>query len=139
MESTTNDSYLRQLTLNQSIKTLIQQHEERLKHAMLLSDLVVLDELLADDLVFTNHLGHLMSKADDLGAHQSGKLKIDKIDLSEQEISVLQGSAVVTVQAHIIGSFAGEASENDFRFTRVWLEIAEGQWQVIIAHSCLVA
>jgi len=34
---------------------------------MLKSDVNTLDELLSSDLVFTNHLGHLMTKQDDLG------------------------------------------------------------------------
>ena len=105
---------------------------------MLQSDVADLDELLAEDLVFTNQLGHVMSKADDLGAHESGILKIDRIDLSGQEIKLIQDTAIVTVQARILGSFAGESSENDFRFTRVWAKTADKQWQLVVAHSCLL-
>jgi len=125
--------------MNQPIKTQIQKCEDRLKNAMLQSDVSALDELLAPDLVFTNHLGHLMSKDDDLGAHQSGLLKIDKIDLSDQQIKILEDAAIVTVQARILGSFAGESSENDFRFTRVWAKASNDNWQVVVAHSSIVA
>ncbi|MDH5407896.1 MAG: nuclear transport factor 2 family protein [Gammaproteobacteria bacterium] len=118
---------------------LMQRCEERLKNAMLQSDVSALDDLLAPDLVFTNHLGFTMSKQDDLDAHRSGVLKINQIDLSDQKIKVLQDSAVVTVQAHIIGSFNGETSENDFRFTRVWAKASDDHWQIVVGHSCLVA
>ncbi len=124
--------------MNSSIKSKIQECEERLKNAMLQSNVSVLDELLAPDLVFTNHLGHLMGKDDDLGAHQSGMLKIEKMDLSDQHIKTLHDAAIVTVQARILGSFAGESSENNFRFTRVWEKMPKGTWQVVVVHSCIV-
>lgn len=124
--------------MNQSIKTQIQKYEERLKNAMLQSDVSALDELLAGDLLFTNHLGHVMHKEDDLGAHQSGIVKIEKITLSNQQIRILTDAAIVTVQARILGSFAGETAENDFRFTRVWARTATGGWQVVVAHSGLI-
>ena len=62
--------------------------EEQLETAMLNSDVAVLDHLLADDLIFTSHLGQIMSKQDDLEAHKSGFVKINSIDQSEQHIKM---------------------------------------------------
>ncbi|MGI0117495.1 nuclear transport factor 2 family protein [Zooshikella sp. RANM57] len=119
---------------NQFILTL----EEQLKTAMLNSDIHTLDQLLADDLIFTNHLGQVMSKQDDLKAHQSGYVKIKAISQSEQLIK-LQGSiAVVSVLSHIQGEIAGELSEVVLRFMRIWQKREDDQWQVIAANSCLV-
>jgi len=42
------------------METEIIHSEARLRQAMLRSDLNVLDELLAPDLIFTNHLGQVM-------------------------------------------------------------------------------
>ena len=50
--------------------------EERLRLAMMASDVAVLNVLLADDLLFTNHLGHLLSKHADLAAHEQHLLAI---------------------------------------------------------------
>jgi ketosteroid isomerase-like protein len=126
-------------TMNQFIAQQIDECENRLKQAMLNSDVNSLDELLASELVFTNHLGRLMSKQDDLQAHRSGMLKIAEIALSDQKIKIIDSVAIVSVQAHIVGSFAGTASKDDIRFTRVWSKTEEGKWQVIAAHSSLVA
>ena len=57
-------------------QTQLIELEERLRQAMLRSDVGVLDELIAPDLIFTNHLGQLVSKQDDLAFHQSGVLKL---------------------------------------------------------------
>jgi Domain of unknown function (DUF4440) len=46
--------------------------EDRLRTAMLSSDVAALNELLAPDLIFTNHLGQLLGKDDDLAAYRSG-------------------------------------------------------------------
>ena len=55
---------------------------------MLQSDVSVLNELLAEDLKFTNHPGHIMTKQDDIEAHKSKILKIDEITLTEQEVRI---------------------------------------------------
>jgi len=48
--------------MDQSIEAQIVECEERLRQAMLQSDVAVLDQLLSPNLIFTNHLGMLMSK-----------------------------------------------------------------------------
>ncbi len=116
----------------------IQACEEKLKVAMVQSDLSVLDELMSPDLLFTNHLGQLMSKQDDLAMHQSGVLDISTILLSEQKIKFYDAIAVVSVQARIKGNFNGEESENNFRFTRVWLKQPNDRWQIVNGHSSIV-
>jgi len=124
--------------MKQPLELQIKQCEERLKQAMLRSDVAALDELLAPDLSFTNHLGQLMTKQDDLQAHKSGMLKINKITFSDQKIKIYGDVAVVSVQAHISGDFAGTVSEEHFRFTRVWIKSANNDCQVIAGHSSIV-
>jgi len=83
--------------MNQSIVVQIQECEEQLKEAMLQSDTSTLNKLLSIDLKFTNHLGHLMTKQDDLDAHKSKILKINEITLTDQQIKIDGGLAIVTV------------------------------------------
>ena len=125
--------------MEQSIEKQIVECESRLKLAMLQSDIAILSELLAPDLTFTNHLGQLMTKQDDLDAHKSGTLKINEITLSNQKIKIYADVAVVSVQAYIFGSFADIVSKSDFRFTRVWNRTSSNAWQVVVGHSSIVA
>ena len=97
--------------MNRSVEIKIQEHEDRLKEAMLQSNISELDKLLAVDLVFTNHLGHIMTKQDDIEAHKTKILKMDEVTLTEQEIKLYEGVAIVTVKAHIKSSFNGEKSK----------------------------
>ena len=117
----------------------IQECEERLKEAMLQSNVSELNELLADDLMFTNHLGQIMTKQDDIEAHRSKELKINELVLTEQKIKTNNNMAVVTVKAHIKGSFNGVTSESDFRFTRVWSKTQNEIWEITAGHSSMVA
>lgn len=125
--------------MNQTIETEIEACEARLKEAMLNSDTDVLDQLLSPELIFTNHLGQLMAKQDDLNAHRSGLLNIDKIELGDRQIKLLGNVAVVAVRSRIQGHYQGEFSDSEFRFTRIWSKNASNQWQVVVAHSSLVA
>ena len=51
------------------------------------SDVAMLDRLLSPDLIFTNHLGQVISKSQDIELHKSGLLKIGSLETLE-EISV---------------------------------------------------
>ncbi len=112
--------------------------ETRLKTAMLESNISELDKLICDQLIFTDYLGRVLSKEDDLAAHRSGDLKIDKIELSEQVIKFFGDLAVVSVLAKITGRYKGVSSDSIYRFTRVWKKEAD-QWKVVTAHSSALA
>lgn len=64
--------------------------EQKLKTAMLNSDVLMLDRLLDDNLVFTNHVGQKITKQMDLEAHRSGFMKIESINQSNQSIHVFE-------------------------------------------------
>jgi len=121
--------------MNNSSEIQIEECEEILKNAMIKSDISALDKLLADNIIFINHLGQLVSKHDDLEAHKTGTLKINEITLTDRTIKIYSSIAVVTVKAHIIGSFNGVKSDNYFRFTRIWNKSENKKWHVISAHS----
>jgi ketosteroid isomerase-like protein len=116
----------------------IQAAEAALQMAMMNSDVPSLDQLLANDLVFINHLGQLMTKQADLAAHRSGAIAISQLDRSDQRINMLGKVAVVTVAATIAGTFAGAPFAETLRFTRVWQAQQHGRWQVIVGQATAV-
>lgn len=123
---------------NTSSETEIVACEARLRQAMLRSEVEQLDRLLAPELIFTNHLGQLMTKQDDLAAHRSRTLNIESLVPSEETIRVFGEVAIVSVRVEIVGTYAGVASETDLRFTRVWRRSSSAAWQVVAAHSSAV-
>lgn len=120
------------------MKNKIIELEERLRLAMLNSDLSELDQLLSPKLLFTNHLGVLASKEDDLNAHSSKAFVFESLDLSESKIITYENSAVVSVRADIQGYYNELPANGSFRFTRLWSNTS-GKWQVVAGHSSLIA
>jgi hypothetical protein len=106
---------------------------------MVASDIVALDKLLSPDLIFTNHLGQVVSKDQDIELHKSGLLKIISMETLEETVSVKENTIVVSVLINLLGTYAGNDAGGKFRFTRVWTINTEHQWQVIAAHSSLLA
>jgi hypothetical protein len=112
--------------------------EERLRLAMCSSDIAELDALLSEKLIFTNHVGQVISKSEDLESHRNRIFEISTILLSNTKLIELGNSVVVTTQAQISGSYNGAPASGEFCFTRVWSNI-EGSWKVVSGHSSLIA
>jgi len=123
----------------ETFETQIINIEERLRQAMLASDVSVLNELLAPEIIITNHLRALLEKQDDLAAHESGLIKINDLKPSEQHIQVHGEVAIVSVRMQISGSYEGSPTNGDFHFTRVWAVHSRGTWHIIAAHIGMVA
>ena len=121
------------------IEAQILEAEEKLRLAMLNSDVDALNKLLAPNLIFTNHLGQVLGKQDDLDAHQSGIFSIDTLIYENLQIQAMDNIAIAIVKVHLVGSFADASFDNFLRFTRVWHLSVKGNYQVIAAHSSLVS
>jgi len=126
------------MTIELSVIQQINQVEEQLKQAMIDSDISILEKLLSNDLIFTNHLGMVIGKQADLDLHSSGNLSIKDIVLSEQKIKLFENLAVVTVSAAISACYFEKQSQTSFRFTRIWRRDEQLGWQLIAGHSCII-
>jgi hypothetical protein len=113
--------------------------EQRLLTAMMHSDCGELDALLAEELVFTDHLGAVWGKQDDLAAHRSGAIRVATVMASDERIHLLDGAAIVNVRLDITGTFGGQPASGVFRFTRVWVYMPDRRWQVVAGQSTLMA
>jgi len=112
--------------------------EERLRLAMLASDCAVLGELISPDLIFTNHLGQVCGKQEDLDMHRDGVLSLHTLEPSELRVSARSGLAVVSVRMKVAGLFGEAAFEEDLRYTRVWGRSERGCWEILAGHSSRV-
>jgi ketosteroid isomerase-like protein len=124
--------------MDNEVKKQIIEAEEKLRQAMLSSDVKALDELLAPELIFTNHLGQWIGKQEDLEGHKSGALKLTSVELFEQHILLRNNMAIASVKMQLSGSYEGTPTSGNFRFTRVWSQSQEGTWQIIAGHSSIV-
>lgn len=125
--------------MTMSVEADIDEHEERLRRAMLAGDVAALDRLLGDDAIYTDHGGRRVGRRDDLAAHASGLLRVERIDrLAPALVRVLGDVAVVSVAVDLAGRYAGAPFAGAFAYTRVWRRSDDG-WQVEAAHASAVA
>ena len=62
--------------------------EERLRLAMLSSNVEALEKLISINLMFTNHFGQILGKIEDLALHRSGMLKFHTLEPSEMKLKI---------------------------------------------------
>ena len=120
------------------IKSQITENEERILAAIKSSDIKVLDELIHEDLLFTLPNGQLLTKAMDMESHRSGMMQVDALTYSEQEIKILENTAVVSVIVEISGKFMTEPIHQKIRQLRIWKKISE-KWMIIAGSSTLIS
>jgi hypothetical protein len=113
--------------------------EERLRQAMLKSDVAELDALISPELLFTSYLGQLVTKEQDLAIHRSGILNFRELIPSEQHIQLNEGFSVVSVKIHILGNYEATSIDQHYRFTRVWATSKTGTLQIVAGHVGVVA
>ena len=114
-----------------SIEKTVLAHEQRLYQAQLSSDVDGLDELIAEDLLFSGPDGRLFTKEQDLAMHRTGAMRIRSLEPKETTVRVLSAeAAVVSVVAAVKGDFDGEAAEGLVRYLRVWV-LREGRWLIV--------
>ncbi|MBO3461815.1 nuclear transport factor 2 family protein [Aetokthonos hydrillicola Thurmond2011] len=124
--------------MTETVEAQIIDVEERLRQAMLASDVSVLNELLAPEIIIISHEGELLRKQDDLAAHESGLFKIHELKPSEQHIQIHGEVAVVSVRMQLSGSYKGTPTNGDFCYTRVWAVSSRGTWHIVTAHIGMV-
>ena len=104
---------------------------ERYRTALLQRDVPALEKIWADDYVFVNASGDVLTKAQRLANAKSGATTLDSIKEEENiTVRVYQNSAVATSRVMIKGHYSGHPTSGQYRSTHVWVKGPEG-WQLV--------
>lgn len=112
------------------MKNKIIDLEEKLRLAMISSDVEMLDKLISDELIFIGPDGSVATKQMDLELHRSGLQKITKLSPSEQKILTFDNCAAVSVKMQIEGTYAGSNISGSYQYIRTWFHHNDC-WQII--------
>jgi ketosteroid isomerase-like protein len=112
--------------------------EQELQDAMFSNDVGALDRLIDDELMFTTLTGEVVGKADDLEAHRLRRLRLTKIEPVERRVARYGNTVVVSALMALAGAYDGDSFDATFRYTRVWMERADG-WRIVAGHMSSVA
>lgn len=99
------------------------------------ADVLALENILHDDLLFNLPDGNTITKEFDLASYRSGKMKVDALEAADQIINLIDDTAVVAVTVSLKGSFDNNPINAIFRYIRVWKQFDESL--KVIAGSCI--
>jgi ketosteroid isomerase-like protein len=117
----------RETTDEQEVRQMIQKY----RSALLQRDIPMLEKIWADDYVFVNASGEVLTKAQRLSNLKSGATSLDSIDEEENiTVRVYQNSAVVTSRVTLKGQYSGKQISGQYRSTLVWVKGPAG-WQLV--------
>jgi len=109
--------------------------EMRLRAAQLDADVAALNELIADELLFTGPDGQLGTKAQDLAAHGSGAVRFREHEPEEMRVRRIGADVAVTaLRARLAVEVGGTLVRGTYRYTRVWAREGDGRWRVVGGH-----
>jgi len=116
---------------NSTSEQEVRQMIEKYRTAILQRDIVTLEKIWADDYVFVNASGEVLTKAQRLANAKSGATTLDSINEEEKiAVRVYQNSAVATSRVTIKGKYSGQPTGGQYRSMHVWVKGPEG-WQLV--------
>lgn len=104
--------------------------EDELLAAMRSSDLVALDKLISDDLIFVGPQGHAITKEADLESHRTGTTNFERIDETERRSVTAGGRGATDTEAIAVLRIDGAPIQMRLLWHREW-QIVDGQWKVV--------
>jgi ketosteroid isomerase-like protein len=116
---------------NSSSEKEVREAIEKYKTALLRRDVAALEKIWADDYVFVNASGDVLTKEQRLANVKSGATALDSINEDENlTVRVYQNSAVTTSRVAIKGQYSGQPVSGQYRSTLVWVKGSAG-WQLV--------
>ena len=109
--------------------------EQELLEAIKSSNIVRLNALLHDDLLFVTPDGQTITKQMDLEAHRTKAMVVEEIKSDVEEITFIDNSAIVVLVYNTKGKMMGNAIDGKYKYIRVW-NLLDEEWK-IIGGSCV--
>lgn len=89
-------------------------------------DILYLDRILHEDLLFVAPNGMVITKQMDLDSHRRGDMVVDALVPTFEEIRILGDTATVVVVYDTKGTMLGNPIQGRFRYIRMWKEFGDG-------------
>ena len=108
--------------------------EKNLNNALVHSDWKAIQQMYANDLIFTNADGSVTHKLDDVTSIRSGDVKFDSIEMSDEKVQDLGDVAVTTGKVVEKARYKTTDLSGTYRFTDVWAK-RNGRWQLVAGQE----
>jgi ketosteroid isomerase-like protein len=114
------------------------QLENRFNDALVRADLKTINEIEADDLIFTDATGTVTSKADEMQSLKSGDVKFESIQMTDTRTQDFGDIAVVTGRLVEKAQYKNSDISGTYRFTDVWAK-RKSKWEHVAGQETLVS
>jgi ketosteroid isomerase-like protein len=108
--------------------------EKQWGDALVKPDLAFLDQICADDWIFTDPDGNVWTKAQSLSLLKSGEDVYTSLATDDWKVHVYGDVAVVTARNTVKETFKGKDVSGQARFTDTFVKRA-GRWQCVATHA----
>lgn len=115
----------------QNVKIL----EEQLAQAIKSHDLIKIDKLIHKDFMFIAPNGITVTKEMDLASHRSGNMIVEALNVTIEDIRVIEDCAISMSVYHTKGRFMDMPIEGVFKYIRTWKQTSDGIQ--VIGGSCI--
>lgn len=105
--------------------------DQQQREAALRGDMTFQQQYTAGEYVSISPAGVLSSKEQTLARMKSGDVKLDTIDVDQEEVHTYGDVAVITGCEHVRGSFRGHVFDSWARYSRVWMR-RDGAWKLVL-------
>ena len=112
------------------VKRQIEQLEDQWRVAQLTGDIPTMDRMLSDDYVGITLTGQVTTKAQQLARLRDRVFVLTRMDKQDSKIKLVGQVAIVTVKARVEGRTALKAIDGEYRYTRIYHQLASGTWKI---------
>ncbi|MBD2753464.1 nuclear transport factor 2 family protein [Spirosoma validum] len=106
--------------------------------AQVKKDYAVLDQVLADDLIYTHSHGGTDTKQSYIQSIRDGKQRYDAIDMEEHKVRIYGNTAVINGICMVKAMSNGQTINSHLKYTDVYVRNGN-QWQMVAWQSIKLA
>lgn len=115
------------------IESKVLSLEQQWADALMKSDTAALEQLYADDLIYTHSSGVTDDKAKYIGAIKSGATKYEEVRFESQSVKVYGQAAIVFSTCKVRVMASGQKLENTLKLVHIYAR--EGRTWRMVAHQ----
>ena len=113
--------------------------ENEWRDALVKHDWAFLDQILADDCIWTDPDGNVWTKAQFLASLKSGEDILTAAEADKIRVRVYGDAAVVTGRTTVKEQYKGKDISGQYQWTDMWVKDYAGRWQCVASHSSRIA
>ena len=119
------------LKLKHEYRHEVEVLEDQWRTAMVNANSDAMSKLLADDYTGISANGAIQTRDQALEAMHSGSLRLTELSILDRKVRIYGATAVVTSQAELTGTRDAQSISGKYRYTRVYVRSAQGQWKIV--------